>query len=61
MKIFINIFDTGGYPKDGVIKHMIQTVKAQYFHLRYFYDAHIFIDLVNGPQSWNKSYKKESK
>jgi hypothetical protein len=46
MKIYINISDTGGYPK-GVIPHMIKAIKAFRFHLNYFYDAHILKHLVN--------------
>ncbi len=60
MKMLINISGTHGYP-EGIIPHMAQAVQAFYYHLNFFYDANILIDMANRQKSRNKSDKKESK
>lgn len=60
MKFFINISGTHGYP-EGLINHMVQAVSAFHYHLNYFYDANIPINLVNGPLLRGKSYKEKGK
>lgn len=60
MKIFFKISDTGGYP-EGIIPHMIKAIFAVRFHLNYFYDANLLINVVNGPQPWRKSDEEKSK
>jgi len=60
MKVLINISGTHGYP-EGIVHHMVHTIKAFHYHLNYFYDANILIDMANRSKSRNKSDKKESK
>lgn len=60
MKMLINISGTHGYP-EGIIPHMIRAVQAFYYHLNFFYDANILIDMANRQKSRNQPNKKESK
>lgn len=60
MKFFINISGTHGYPQ-GVIPNMIKNVNATHFHLNYFYDANILINLADRPIIGTKSHKEEGK
>lgn len=60
MKIFIRIDDTGGYPR-GIVAHMIEAIQAYHFHLNYFYDANIFINLANRPFIGAKHDKEKGK
>ena len=59
MKIYFKISDTGGY-SEGVIPHMIKNVSAFHFHLNYFYDENILVNLVNGPKPWRVINKEKS-
>ena len=60
MKIYIKIDDTGGYP-EGIIPHMVKAIIAFNFHLNYFYDAHIFVNLAYRSKFRRLPDKKEGK
>lgn len=59
MKVFFKIDDTGGYP-EGIIPHMVKAVSAFCFHLNYFYDAHLFVNVAGRTKPRGQSHKEKS-